>query len=321
VEILPGAGGFAGSAVDDEVRGVSGHLGIEVVHEHAKGGFLEPALAGNLHSPWGPHLRYAGHVPHGSFVYYNTIMTLLQTEGLTKRFGGLKAVDSVTLALEEEEVLGLIGPNGAGKTTFINLVTGVLKPDNGAIFFKGENITHLPSHQRARLGIARTFQILRPFSALSVQDNVLTALAQKYCPQIFSTLKVRSSRHALQEVEKLLTLTGLEAWALQPAFSLPVGILRRLELARALALQPKVLLLDEPAAGLNDQELQEFCASLTRIREQFKLSIILVEHRMRFVMTVCNRIVVMHRGSLIAEGAPVEIANNPKVIEIYLGSS
>jgi len=248
-------------------------------------------------------------------------MALLQTKELTKRFGGLRAVDSVSLSLEEGEIVGLIGPNGAGKTTFINLVTGILRPDAGSVFFKGTNITHLPSYQRARLGIARTFQILRPFGSLSVQDNILVALAQRHYSNLLGILRRRNSRHIKEEAEKLLVLTGLKAYASHQASSLPVGILRRLEVARALALRPSLLLLDEPVAGLNDQELQEFQVSLARIKVDFGLTILLVEHRIRFVMGLCNRIIVMHRGSLIAEGSPAEVANNPQVIEIYLGGN
>ncbi|MGB9880908.1 MAG: ABC transporter ATP-binding protein, partial [Anaerolineae bacterium] len=227
--------------------------------------------------------------------------------------------DSVSLELNRHEILGLIGPNGAGKTTFINLVTGVLSPDSGRVWFKGHDVTSLPAFKRARLGMVRTFQILRPFISLSVRDNILVGLSYRYCDHLFAMLTRRDSRTIKQQIEEILAITSLERWADYPAGALPVGILRRVEIARALALKPELVLLDEPAAGLNDQELQEIRHFIANLRETLGLSILLVEHRMRFVMQACDRIVVMHRGRIIAAGKPEEIANDPLVIEVYLG--
>jgi len=244
---------------------------------------------------------------------------VLRAEKVSKHFGGLKAVDSVSLEVNDDEIVALIGPNGAGKTTFINLVTGVLSVDGGRIWFREKDITFLPAYKRARLGIVRTFQILRPFSSLPVRDNIAVGLSYRFSPTLLASLKRRDKKAANAAIEELLVITKLEQWADQPAGSLPIGILRRLEIARALALNPVLLLLDEPAAGLNDQELKELSAFIVDLQRDRRLSILLVEHRMRFVMQVCNRIVVMHRGQVIAEGVPEAIARNPRVIEVYLG--
>lgn len=244
---------------------------------------------------------------------------VLKTESVSKQFGGLKAVDSVSITLNENEILGLIGPNGAGKTTFINLVTGVLTVDSGRILFNNQDITKLPTNKRARLGIVRTFQILRPFSSLTVWDNIAIGLSSQFCSHLFSLLQRRNKKVVNAIVEDILMMTGLERWANQVAGALPVGVLRRLEIARALSLNPAVLLLDEPVAGLNDQEMKEMASLLPKLQQKYKISVLLVEHRMRFVMRVCQRIVVMHQGRVIAEGKPEEIAVNPYVIDVYLG--
>lgn len=244
---------------------------------------------------------------------------LLRTEKLAKQFGGLRAVDNVSLDVRENEILALIGPNGAGKTTLLNLITGVLVPDAGKVLFRDKDITRFPTFERARLGIARTFQILRPFASLTVRENVMVALGHRECPSLFAMLKKRTKASIQKIVDDILVETRLEQWANHTAGTLPVGVLRRVEVARALALNPLLLLLDEPAAGLNDQELQEFSALITSLQNKRNLSILLVEHRMRFVMRTSQRIVVMHRGRIIAEGTPEKIANDPVVIEVYLG--
>lgn len=244
---------------------------------------------------------------------------ILKTEELAKQFGGLRAVDNVSLEVNEKEILALIGPNGAGKTTLINLITGVLTPDAGRVLFRGKDITRLPTFERARLGIARTFQVLRPFTSLTVRDNIMVALGHHECPSLLAMFKKRTKTFTQKIVDEILAETRLEQWANYIAGTLPVGVLRRVEIARALALNPLLLLLDEPAAGLNDQELQELSVLITSLQNRRNLTILLVEHRMRFVMRTCQRIIVMHRGRVIAEGTPEKIANDPMVIEVYLG--
>lgn len=231
---------------------------------------------------------------------------MLTTQSLTKRFGGVVAVDSVSFNVDPGEVIGLIGPNGAGKTTVLNLITGFSKPSAGKVFFNDREITGMPPYTLAKMGVVRTFQNTSLFSRMTVLENV----------RIGAHLK--SGTRAGEALNRILDEMGLEKYTHSRANSLPYGIQRRLEIAIALAAGPRLLLLDEPAAGMNPEETQELIQELKRIIGR-KITIVLVEHNMRFVAKVCQRIVVLHRGQKIAEGAPAEVLNLPQVIEIYLG--
>jgi len=251
-------------------------------------------------------------------------MSLLRANNITMQFGGVTAVKDFKLELNKGEIVALIGPNGAGKTTAFNMITGVYKPTVGEIFYKDKNITYLRPDQITKLGIARTFQNIRLFKDLSVLDNVLIANHLHVKSNIFtSVLRLpgynKEERNMRKKSLDLIKKVGLIDVINEKSSSLPYGMQRRLEIARALATNPEVLLLDEPAAGMNPKESEDLTRFIQRIRDEFDLTILMIEHHMQVVMGISKRIYVFDYGVTIASGSPYEIQNNQKVIEAYLG--
>jgi branched-chain amino acid transport system ATP-binding protein len=249
---------------------------------------------------------------------------LLEIRALTHSFGGLCAVHDFSLDLVPGELVGLIGPNGAGKTTVFNLITGVYRAGAGSIRFDGTELVGRAPHAIARLGVARTFQNIRLFRDLPVLDNVRTALDGGTSYSAAEALGRfgrfgREERRIIAEARELLALLKLDHLAGEAACNLPYGLQRRLEIARALALRPRLLLLDEPAAGMNPNEIGELMAFIGWVRDRFQLTILLIEHQMRLVMGICERLAVLDFGATIAAGTPAEVRAHPKVLEAYLG--
>ena len=251
-------------------------------------------------------------------------MKILEVDNLSKSFGGIKAVDGISFHIDEGETVGIIGPNGAGKTTVFNLITGFYRPQGGSIRYYGKEITNIPPFRLPHLGLSRTFQNLRLFNNLTVFENVLASILSKNGYSPFSAIFRTNSyfiieSKAEEKAHNLLDFFQLSGKEDYPAGSLPYGEQRKLELARALSIEPKLLLVDEPGAGMNPKEIQDLVITMKEIKDRFSLTIIIIEHQMGLVMNISNRVMVMDFGGKIMEGAPAEVKKNKRVIEAYLG--
>lgn len=248
---------------------------------------------------------------------------ILKTEHITQRFGGLVALSDISMEVKKGEIVGIIGPNGAGKTTLFNVVTGIYKPTEGSVTMLGTDVTGWKPFKITNLGFARTFQNIRLFPRMSVLDNVIVGMHTRTKSNIFSAIfntpaKRKEDKECVARAEELLKLLNLYEDRYEMSTSLPYGSQRKLEIARALAAQPKLLLLDEPAAGMNEQETAELMNIVYKLKEM-GYTVLLIEHDMKFVMTICERLYVLNNGAMIASGTPQQVKANPDVIEAYLG--
>lgn len=251
---------------------------------------------------------------------------VLYADRITIRFGGLTAVDNVSFSIPPRSVVSLIGPNGAGKTTFFNVLTGLYEATEGAVYLDGKDITAVKPHKRAAMGLARTFQNIRLFGLMTAEENVMVAMHSHLKAGVLSTIirtpgQRREEREARESARELLDYVGIGKTVGELARNLSYGDQRRLEIARAMALQPKVLLLDEPTAGMNPQESANFNDFVYRVRDEKGISVLLIEHDMSVIMKISERITVLDRGAMIAQGTPDDIRNNQQVIEAYLGKT